>query len=215
MAKSHSTSTSFTDRVKSRTSQSTQSVTVVEAENDFPFESIDFVRIGSAHTVCEPSQDDENADLLLRASTHIMSRYEPDLLPAKVVIELKTDSPSSVPCSDVLTRTADANIVPSVSKHFELSFLDRRWLKELYACVLVMGHVSGGSRGYCYFGVFADKLIDFIDRYQPGQPFNPNQLKAIVLARSAGFPSIEIREFMRMKFSFDSEVLILEVSRDG
>ena len=78
-----------------------------------------------------------------------------------------------------------------------------------------MGHAPGGSRAYCYFGVFADKLIDFIDRYQPNQPFNPNQLKAIVLARSTGFPSIEIREFMRMKFSFDAEVAILEVSRGG
>jgi hypothetical protein len=204
-------STSFTDRVKSRTSQPTQSVTIVEAENDFAFESIDFVRIGSAHTVCDPSQDDENANLLLRVS--IMRRYEPDLLPAKVVIEHKSDSPSFVPCSEVISRTDDANIASSVSKHFESSFLDRRWLKELYACVIVMGHAPGGSRAYCYFGVFANTLIDFIDRYKPTQPFNPIQLKAVVLARSTGYPSIEIREFMRAKFSFDSGVTILEVSR--
>ena len=84
MDKSHSMSTSFTDRVKSRASQPAQSVTVVEEENDFPFESIDFIRIGSAHTLCDLSQDDENADLLLRVSSHIMSRYEPDLMPARV-----------------------------------------------------------------------------------------------------------------------------------
>lgn len=97
--------------------------------------------------------------------------------------------------------------------HFEPSFLDRRWLKGLYLCVLVQGQLPSGHRGYCYFGVFADTFIAFIDRYQAHQPFNPTQLKAIVLARSTGAPSPEIREFMKMKFSFHETLVILEVTR--
>lgn len=215
MASASPRPTPFTDRIKPRHSQASEpakSVKVVEAENDFPFASIDHLRVGSAHAVCEPTQEAENIDLMLRISTHIMSRYEPNLLPAQVAVETKSDT-----CSDDNDSThTSATVSPlSTSDHFEPSFLDRRWLKGLYLCVFVQGQQPTGTRAYGYFGVFADALLDFVDRYQPHQPFNPSQLKAIVLARSTGEPTTEIREFMRMKFSFDDDVTILEISRSA
>lgn len=215
--------TPFTDRIKPRNAQSSEPVKIVEEENDFPFAYIDYLRIGAAHAVCEPSQDAEHIDLLLRISTHTMRRYEPDLLPAKVSVEYKSDTPGDDLLDDFEIHTAatdttstDSTSTDSTStspKHFEPTFLDRRWLKGLYLCVLVQGQIPSGDRGYCFFGVFAETLLDFVDRYQPNQPFNPNQLKAIVLARSVGAPSTEILGFMRMKFSFDCELATLELSR--
>jgi hypothetical protein len=96
---------------------------------------------------------------------------------------------------------------------FETLFRDQPFVKELYLCVLVQGTLQNGQPGYCYFGVFADKLLQFMNRMQMGTPFNPKQFGAIVLARSTGVPSPEIREFMRMKFSFSEDSVILEISR--
>jgi hypothetical protein len=111
-------------------------------------------------------------------------------------------------------RTALAGTASSsLAKHFEPSFVDRRWLKGLYLCMLALGEIRSDVCGYCYFGVFADVLLDFFDHYRPNQPFNPSQLKAIVLARSTGQPTASIREFMRQKFSFDDEMVVLEISR--
>lgn len=208
--------TTFTDRIKPRNpqpSEPAQTVRIVDAENDFPFAHIDYLRVGAAHAACEPSPDAENIDLMLRISTHTLRRYEPDLLPAKVSVEYKSDTSSGAPCNDPTTHTLATDAISTESNHFEPSFLDRRWLKELYLCVLVKGQLPSGTRGYAYFGVFSDTLLDFFDRYQTNQPFNPNQLKAIVLARSTGEPCVEIREFMRMKFNFHQEIAILELSR--
>jgi hypothetical protein len=91
-------STQFADRVKSRKSptvSSAPSVHIVAAENDFPFARINFLRVGSAHTECEPAHDEANIDLMLRISTHIMSRYEPGRLPAKLSVDYKSKSERS------------------------------------------------------------------------------------------------------------------------
>lgn len=213
-----SSPTKFSDRIKprlSRTPASDQSVKVVEAENDFPFANVDRVRVGSAHTECEPRYDADHIALMLRISTHILRRYEPDLLPAKVSVDYKSGVPSTIPDSSLATHTAEVELSISTSRHFQPSFVDRQWIKDLYLCVLVQGNVPSGVRGYCYFGVFADRLIDFVDRYQPNQPFNPNQLNGVVLARSTGEPSDAIREFMRHRFSFACDCSILEISRRG
>jgi hypothetical protein len=47
---------------------------VIESENDFPFTSFDFLRVGSGHTVCEPQHDDENRELMRRLTKFIMDR---------------------------------------------------------------------------------------------------------------------------------------------
>ncbi len=83
----------------------------------------------------------------------------------------------------------------------------------LYLCVLVKGVLPSGERGYCYFGTFADTFVKFLERHSDCEAFNPHQLNGIVLARSTGEPSPEIREFMRMKFSFSDENSVLELSR--
>ena len=208
--------TTFTDRIKPRATQVEQpasSPRVIEEENHYPFAYIDYLRVGSAHAVCEPGQDDEQVELMLRISTHIMSRYEPERLPAKVTVDYRSDAPTTTPCTQAFMRIAATDAASSARKPFEPTFVERRWLKGLYLCVLVQGELPSGTRGYAYFGVFADTFIDFINRYEPNQPFNPNQIKAIILARTTGKPSVEIREFMRMKFSFDDEVVMLEISR--
>ena len=44
------------------------------------------------------------------------------------------------------------------------------------------------------------------------EPFNPRDVRAIVLARALGDPTPEIEDYMRMKFSFASDRIILECS---
>ena len=99
------------------------------------------------------------------------------------------------------------------SPHFEPQFRDRKLLGDMYLCVLVKGILLNGQPGYCYFGIFADTFVNFLNRLDRTKPFNPKDIKAIVLARAAGEPSPEIREFMRFKFSFAEETTVLEISR--
>jgi hypothetical protein len=106
-----------------------------------------------------------------------------------------------------------SNVLTDTRPAFEASFTDQQTMTGLYLCVLVKGQLPSGERGYCYFGIFADTLIKFIERHSDDAAFNPKQIKGIVLARSTGEPSPEIREFMRMKFSFSDETTILELSR--
>lgn len=108
---------------------------------------------------------------------------------------------------------SDASGIQTCIPRFDSRFKDQQYVKELYLCVLVQGTIPSGERGYCYFGVFADKFLQFMNRLQLGAPFNPKQFGAIVLARSVGEPTPEIREFMRMKFSFSEDSVILEISR--
>lgn len=96
---------------------------------------------------------------------------------------------------------------------FSPTFYEKQLLKSIYLCVLVKGLLPSGDRGYCYFGIFGDTLTQFVQAYCDGHPFNPRDIKAIVLARSTGEPSPEIREFMRNRFSFSDDQGILEVSR--
>jgi hypothetical protein len=101
----------------------------------------------------------------------------------------------------------------SPSPRFEPQFRDKKLLGDMYLCVLVKGILPTGQPGYCYFGVFADAFVNFLNRLDLKKPFNPKDIKAIVLARAAGEPSDHIREFMRFKFSFAEETTVLEISR--
>jgi hypothetical protein len=95
----------------------------------------------------------------------------------------------------------------------ELSIAEKLNLKNVYCCVLVKGQNAEGTPLYCYFGIFLDTVEKMADDIKAGKAFNPKDYKAIVLARSTGEPSPEIREFMRMKFSFSEDDIILELSR--
>lgn len=95
----------------------------------------------------------------------------------------------------------------------ELSIAEKLNLKNIYCCVLVKGDNEEGVPVYCYFGIFLDTVEKMADDIKAGKSFNPKDYRAIVLARSTGEPSPEIREFMRMKFSFSEENILLELSK--
>ncbi len=97
----------------------------------------------------------------------------------------------------------------------DLSTVDRMNLKNIYCCVLVKGYDAKRTRRYAYFGIFLDRIEEIACDIQAGKPFNPKNYGGIVLARSTGDPSPEIEEFMRFKFSFHTEQVVLEVSPSG
>lgn len=94
-----------------------------------------------------------------------------------------------------------------------LSPAQRLEQSNLYTCILVQGTNDAGQPCYAYFGLFADRLVDLINGLTRNPRFNPKDVGGIVLARSTGEPSPEIREFMRMKFSFSENDIVLELSR--
>ncbi len=77
----------------------------------------------------------------------------------------------------------------------------------------MQGPNEEGEPAYAYFGLFANKLPELTRIAASGGPFNLKDLGAVVLARSTGEPSPEIREFMRMKFSFADDAVVLETTR--
>jgi hypothetical protein len=80
----------FAKRIRKRSTSSTSSeVRIVEEENDFPFASLDFIRVGSAHNVSKPENDAVNANLLERIANHVMGIFQPESLPVKIEIEKK------------------------------------------------------------------------------------------------------------------------------
>ena len=64
-------------------------VKIVDAENNFPFQRIEFIRIGSAHTVSSGERDTENADLLQRLAEYVMAQFQPEALPTTVEVQEK------------------------------------------------------------------------------------------------------------------------------
>ena len=94
-----------------------------------------------------------------------------------------------------------------------LSVAEKMNLTNIYCCVLVKGQNTDGVPVYCYFGVFLDTVEAIRNHIKSGLPFNPKDYKAIVLARSTGEPSPEIREFMRMKFSFAEDEVVFELAK--
>jgi hypothetical protein len=61
---------------------------VIKSENDFPFDHVDFIRVGSAHAVERYDRHD-----MIRATESIAheieARYEPDHPPSPVIVDLK------------------------------------------------------------------------------------------------------------------------------
>lgn len=95
---------------------------------------------------------------------------------------------------------------------WSLTFAERELRNNIYACVLVRGVNPAGSPCYAYFGIFYDSLPEIRRIALSGKPFNPKDVRAIVLARAVGDPSPEIQEFMQMKFSFAMDRIVLECS---
>ncbi len=99
-----------------------------------------------------------------------------------------------------------------------LSAAERLQGKNLYLCVRVDGESPTGAACYAYFGIFLDDYLALLRSLQRQPSMNPQDCRGIVLARSTGEPSPEIRQFMRLKFSFADEIAhepaVLEVSRE-
>lgn len=80
---------SFADKIgKSKKKNCMSGPTIIEAENDFPIIP-DYMRVGSAHQVCSPEQDADNASLLARIVHYVMDRYEPNQDAHPILIEHK------------------------------------------------------------------------------------------------------------------------------
>lgn len=98
-----------------------------------------------------------------------------------------------------------------------LSMVDRVHAKNLYVCVRVDGENEQGLPCYAYFGLFVDDFQKMLQHLEKNASVKPKDFRGIVLARSTGEPSPEIREFMGMKFSFGGETEdrppMLELSR--
>ncbi|MGL4463096.1 MAG: hypothetical protein ACRC1K_13190 [Planctomycetia bacterium] len=94
-----------------------------------------------------------------------------------------------------------------------LTQTERMHRHNLYLCVLVRGADETGVPLYAYFSLFLSDFERLLSRSDPAAPFNPKDLNAIVLARSTGTPTPEIRDFMQHKFSFTDAAVTLEVSR--
>ncbi len=81
---------SFTKRIRSRSNKLLKSnPTIVEEENDFPFESIDFIRVGAAHTEAKPHDESDHVDLFARLVHHTMRIFQPYDPLSKIEIENK------------------------------------------------------------------------------------------------------------------------------
>lgn len=102
--------------------------------------------------------------------------------------------------------------LPLDGESWSLTFAERELRNNIYACVLVRGVNPAGSPCYAYFGIFYDSLPEIRRIALSGKPFNPKDVRAIVLARAVGEPSPEIQEFMQMKFSFAMDRIVLECS---
>ena len=102
-------------------------------------------------------------------------------------------------------------------KPMPLSMVERLQGRNLYLCVRVDGEDPSGHKCYAYFGIFFEDFQKLLRHLETNESMNPKDANAIVLARSTGIPSPEIREFMRMKFSFADETkkqpIILEISK--
>lgn len=95
---------------------------------------------------------------------------------------------------------------------WKLTFSEREFRHNIYTCVLVRGVNPAGNPCYAYFGIFYESLPELRRIALSGRPFNPRDVRAIVLARALGDPTPEIEDYMRMKFSFASDRIILECS---
>ncbi len=96
-----------------------------------------------------------------------------------------------------------------------MNFLARLNERNIYCCVLTKGVNPAGNRCFAYFGVYVRELNEIMRRIDLGKPFNPTNHSCIVLARGEGEPDEELQDFMRRKFSFSNEEVVLELSGRG
>ncbi len=85
-------------------------------------------------------------------------------------------------------------------------------LDKMFCCVLVEGKSPEGEQTFVYFGIHLHNLIKVLEAVKQTGSFNPKDYNAAVLAWArGGVPSESMREFMREKFSFHEDKVVLEL----
>lgn len=94
----------------------------------------------------------------------------------------------------------------------EFSRLEQMNLDNLFCCVLAKGKDSEGEPFYIYFGIHMDNLQKLMIAVKQTGKFNPKDFQAAVLARHSGEPPKEVRDFLKDRFSFSDNSVVLELA---
>ncbi|NDF11427.1 MAG: hypothetical protein EB060_01230 [Proteobacteria bacterium] len=94
----------------------------------------------------------------------------------------------------------------------ELSRIEQMNMDNLFCCVLAKGKDSSGEAFYIYFGIHMDNLEKLVATVKETGSFNPKDFQAAVLARHSGEPPKEVRDFLRERFSFSDNSVVLELA---
>jgi hypothetical protein len=87
-------------------------------------------------------------------------------------------------------------------------------LDKVFCCVLAKGKNEEGKEMYVYFGIHLHNLQRLYEDVKKNGAFNPKDYNAGVLAwAKGGYPTDPIIDFMRDKFSFHDDQVVLELSR--
>lgn len=86
-------------------------------------------------------------------------------------------------------------------------------LRNILGCVLVKGYMPDGQEGYVYVAMHLHEFEKALANLTEDGKFNAKDYHATVLARFPGEPSEDVQEFMRRKFGFSDENVIIQRER--
>jgi hypothetical protein len=92
----------------------------------------------------------------------------------------------------------------------EFTTADRIKFKSVLACVLFKGYNPQGEPAYAYVAMHLDEYEKILTKIGETGGFNPKDFNATVLARFPGDPSEEVQKFMRRKFGFSDDQVIVQ-----
>ncbi|WP_339743724.1 hypothetical protein [uncultured Rubinisphaera sp.] len=69
------------------TNSHSKEITIKEEENDFPLETVSYLRIGSAHAEASPEIEESLQEFLSRVRDEVAETYEPDAVGQDVEIK--------------------------------------------------------------------------------------------------------------------------------
>lgn len=83
-------------------------------------------------------------------------------------------------------------------------------LRNILGCVLVKGYTPEGEEGYVYVAMHLHEFEKALTNLTETGHFNAKDYHATVLARFTGEPSEDVQQFMRRKFGFDNNNVIVQ-----
>lgn len=87
-------------------------------------------------------------------------------------------------------------------------------LQNILGCVLFKGVNPDGEEAYAFVALHLDEMNKVLDRIKETGGFNPKDFNATVLARYAGEPSEEVKRFMRRKFGYSEDNVVIQREKD-